>query len=406
MSNSLLTLGGITREAVRLWKNSNAFVQSIDHQYDDSYARQGAKIGSQLRIRLPNDFTVRTGAPIALNTVNELQTTLTMGTQKGVDIPFTSTDRTLSLDDYSERILMPMINNLAGAVASDIMSGASAISNITANTTTPVADDFLTAGAILDEMSAPRGGRKAVLSPRTQARTVSGLAGLFNPTGRISKQFDTGEMMGPALGIEDWMSDQTVSNHTNGTAAGITVSGASQTGTSILMKATTGGTMAIGDKFTIAGVYAVNRITKQATGSLQQFTVTALATLNSSTAVAVSIYPAITPPSGVDPVQYQTVTASPADGATVTVAGGSFSGGFRQNFVMRPEAVTMVSADLWMPESGKGVIEAARESFDGISMRMITAYDPNTDQTFTRLDVLYGYLWVRPEWAVVVPDIL
>ena len=175
MANQLLTLGGINREAVRLWKNSNAFLNSIDRQYDDSYAVPGAKIGSQLRVRLPNDFIARTGPTLSLNTVTEQQTTLTMGTQKGVDVPFSSVDRTLSLDDYSERILAPMINTLAGAVAADIMSGALP-STMTANTGTPVASDFLTAGAILDRNSAPRGNRKAILSPTTQARTVSGLS--------------------------------------------------------------------------------------------------------------------------------------------------------------------------------------------------------------------------------------
>ena len=402
MSNSILTLGGITKEAVRLWKNSNAFLQSIDRQYDDSYAVQGAKIGSQLRVRLPNDFIPRTGPTLSLNTVNELSTTLTMGTQKGVDVPFSSVDRTLSLDNYSERILAPMINVLAGAVAADIMAGANP-SNMTSNTTSPTATDFLNAGAILDKMSAPRGNRKAVLDPQTQARTVGSLAGLFNPTGRISKQFDSGEMMGPALGIQDWMSDQTVLTATPGTAAGIAISGASQTGNSIQMTASTAGTLNVGDVITIAGVHRVNRITKVAGAELQQFTVTALANL-SATATAVSIYPAITPSNAGAAVQYQTVDVSPANAAAVTIVNAGFSSGYRRNLVMRPEAVTMVSADLYLPQ--KGVVEAARETFDDISLRMITTYDATSDQTYTRLDVLYGYLWVRPEWAVVVPDII
>lgn len=402
MANSLLTLGGITREAVRLWQNTNAFIQSIDRQYDDSYAKTGAKIGSQLRIRLPNDFVPRTGPNISLNTVNEVSTTLTMGTQKGVDVPFSSVDRTLSLDDYSERILAPMINVLAGAVAADIMSGARP-SNMTSNTGSPTATDFLNAGAALDKMSAPRGGRKAVLDPQTQARVVGSMSGLFNPTGRISKQFDSGEMMGPALGIQDWMSDQTVLIANPGTAAGITVSGASQTGNTINLVASTAGTLVAGDIITIAGVHRVNRITKVAGAELQQFTVTANASL-STTATPVSVYPAITPSNAGAAVQYQTVDNSPANAAAVSIVNASFTSGYRRNIVLRPEAVTMVTADLYMPE--KGVVEAARETFDGISLRMITTYDASTDQTYTRLDVLYGYLWVRPEWAVVVPDVI
>jgi len=402
VANSLLTLGGITREAVRLWKNTNAFIQNIDRQYDDSYAKTGAKIGSQLRIRLPNDFIVANGPNLSLNTVNELQTTLTMGSQKHVDVPFSSVDRTLSMDDYAERILAPMINVLAGAVAADIMSGAMP-SNMTSNIITPGSADFLNAGAILDGMSAPRGNRKTVMSPTTQARTVQSLQGLFNPTGRISEQYDSGEMMGPALGIKDWMSDQTVETHQVGTAAGITVSGAGQTGNIISLSAATAGTLAMGDIITIAGVHKVNRITKVAEYELQQFVVTAPVTMVAATPINVAIYPAITPSNAGAAVQYQTVDNSPANAAAVTIFGAGFTNGvYRKNLVYRPEAVTMVTADLYMPE--KGVVESARETFDNLSLRMITTYDATTDQTYTRLDVLYGYLWVRPEWACIVGD--
>ena len=122
MANTLLTINMITREAVRLWKNSNAFVQHVDMQYDDSFAKTGAKIGSSLRIRLPNDFTVRTGPAAQIQDTAEQSTTLVLATQKGVDVSFNSVDRTMSLDDFSRRILAPMVNNLSGAVAADVMS--------------------------------------------------------------------------------------------------------------------------------------------------------------------------------------------------------------------------------------------------------------------------------------------
>ena len=86
----------------------------------------------------------------------------------------------------------------------------------------------------------------------------------------------------------------------------------------------------------------------------------------------------------------------------VSVSNGlAASSTYRKNFAYAPEAVTLATADLEIP---KGVHEAAREEFDGISMRMVTDYFIGTDQLITRLDVLYGYLWIRPEWAVVVAD--
>jgi hypothetical protein len=56
--NRLLTFTDITREAVRFWKNSNAFLQNLDAQYDEMFAREGAKIGDTLQIYLPNDYMV------------------------------------------------------------------------------------------------------------------------------------------------------------------------------------------------------------------------------------------------------------------------------------------------------------------------------------------------------------
>jgi hypothetical protein len=148
---------------------------------------------------------------------------------------------------------------------------------------------------------------------------------------------------------------------------------------------------------TFDGVYGVNRITKQSTGQLQQFVVTA-ATITGFTSV--SIYPAIVPPSGTSQVQYQTVTASPALNAQMRPVGIA-SEQYLKNFAFAPDAVTMATADLELP---RGVHEAAREAYDGISIRMISDYDVKSDQFITRLDVLYGYLWVRPEWACIVAD--
>ena len=405
MANSLLTINMITREAVRLWKNSNAFIQNVDMQYDDSYAVSGAKIGTALRIRLPNDYTVVTGPALSAQDTVEQNTTIVLSTQKHVDVSFSTSDRTMSLDDYSRRVLAPMVNNLTGAVATDVMSGVEGgICNFVANqdlgnnVLSPVASTYLNAGATLKLNSAPTANWKIVNNPRTEARVVSSLSGLLNPNSEISRQYITGRMY-DALGFI-WMSDQTSIVHTNGTLAqgSATVSGAGQTGLALTVGALAG-SLNIGDIITVAGVFKVNRITKQSTGELEQFAVTANVPVG---ATSIPIYPAIVPPNAGQPVQYQTVTASPANGAAVNPTNGlAASVAYRKNFAFAPEAVTMAIADLEIP---RGIHEGAREEFDGISMRMITAYITATDQMVTRLDVLYGYLWIRPEWAVVVAD--
>lgn len=414
MPNTILTIDMITREAVRLFRNTNAFIQALNHQYDSSFAVDGAKIGDTLRIRLPNDYTVRTGAAASVQSTTEQSTTLTLATQKGVDVSFSTAERTLELDDYSERVMAPMINVLGGAVAMDVMSGVEGgVCNIVANQDgantiiNPAARTYLNAGAALASNSAPMMNRQVVNNQFTEAAVVSTLSGLLNPSEMLSRQYQYGKMY-TALGF-DWLMDQTVLVHTNGTfSAGGTVNGASQTGTTLTVNATTG-TFEEGDIITISGVNAVNRVTKASTGQLRQFVITADA---ASGATSLSIYPAIVagggsydPLTGDGSAQYQTVTASPANGATVAFALSlAASAQYRKNIAFSPEAITMATADLVMPT--KGVEESARDMFDSIAMRMITQYAIGTDQLITRLDVLYGYLFIRPEWAVVVADSL
>jgi hypothetical protein len=414
MANALLTINLITREAVRLWKNANAFIQHVDMQYDDSFAKTGAKIGSALRIRLPNDYTVRTGTAASVQDTAEQSTTLVLATQKGVDVSFNSVDRTMALDDFSRRVLAPMVNNTAGAVAADVMAGVdtggtngAGICNYTSNVDSagnlisPIAQTWLQAGALLKQNSAPMDNWKFILDPLTEARTVASLTGLFNPSAKISSQYRTGEMAMDTLG-GDWYMDQTVLQHTGGTYNGATtVNGANQSGLSITTNTNGTGTLVVGDIITFAGVHLVNRITKVASSQLRQFVVTALFTAGTSTQL--SVYPALIPASGGNQVQYQTVDVSPTNGGAISLVNPA-SVAYRKNFLFAPEAVTMATADLIMPT--KGVEEAAREQFDGVAMRMLTAYIPGTDQLLTRLDVLYGYLWVRPEWACAVADVI
>lgn len=407
MSNVLLTIDLVTREAIRLWKNTNAFLQNVDMQYDDSFAVTGGKTGNAIRIRLPNDYIVATGPQLVVQDTAEQSVTLTLATQKHVAVAFTTQERTMRLDDYSRRILAPAVNVLTGAVAVDIMSGVEGgVCNWVANQDTgsnilsPIAATYLLAGANLDNNSAPVENRKIVNSPNTEARMVATLAGLLNPAPEIGRQYVTGRMY-DALGFI-WMKDQTVLAHTSGTTGqgALTVNGANQTGLTITITAGTT-TLAVGDIVTIAGVFKVNRITKQTTGQLEQFVVTAPLASGGTT---LSLYPAIVPPNGAQPVAYQTVTASPANGAAINPTNGlAASSVYRKNFAFCPEAVTLATADLETPENVHAV---AREQYDGVSMRMISDYFIGSDQLITRLDVLYGFLWIRPEWATIVADVI
>jgi hypothetical protein len=398
-TNSLLTINQITNEAVRLFTQSNAFLRTVSRQYDDQFARTGAKIGSTLRVRLPNDYTVSTGPAITPQGTNEQNTSLTVATQANVPVSFGTAEKTMQLDDFSERILAPAVNRLAAYVAADLMNVAGQSANIVANLSgstlsSPNATTWLTAGSAIDQNLAPRYDRKVILDPVTQARTVSSLAGLFNPQVKISDQYETGIISKDTLGF-DWMYDQTTQVHTVGSFSAGTVNGASQTGSTLTVNAITG-TLNQGDIITIAGVYAINRLTGQSQGQLRQFVVTA--NVNSG-ATSIPIYPAITPA----PAAFNTVTASPANSAAISLVMPA-SSSYRQNLAYYPEAFTLATADLEMPTAG--VVQAARANFDGISLRMIEAYDVMSDSLITRMDILYGYAAIKPEWSCIVADVV
>lgn len=405
--NALLTIDMITAEAVMLFKNSNAFMQNISTQYDDSFGVVGAKIGSSLRVRLPLDYTVTNGPGLSAQDSVEQSITLPLATQRHVDLTFTSAEQTLKVDDYADRFLMPAMNNLAGNIASTIMAGSEGgICNIVANfdgsgnIASPSLQQVLDSRAVLADNSAPQLDRKFVNDPHTMARLTGSLTGLLNPSTDISKQYRDGSVYN-AAGYT-WLEDQTAIKHTTGTFSAGTVHGASQTGTTLVTNAITG-TLKKGDIITIALVNGVNRVTKQTQGTVRQFVVTADVL---TAATAIPIYPAIVPGSadynpttGDGAVQYQTVDVSPADAAVISLFTPA-SSTYRKNIAFAPQAVTMVTADLEKPP----MTECARKQYDGVSMRTLRTYVPGTDQTVTRCDVLFGYLYVRPEWGCIVAD--
>lgn len=407
----------ITREAVRLFKNSNLFIQNIDTQYDSAFAIDGAKIGSSLRIRLPNDYVVNDGPALQLQNTNEQFTTLTIDTYKTVAVPFTTAERTLDIDDYSERVMAPIINNIAGKCAQVVMTKAARnAANLVANRNnavavnavsatgaiiSPTSETFVLAGANLDDNSADMMTRRVVNDPTTDARTTVSMQGLLNPATSISQQWQTGQMKN-GLGFERWFRDQTAVKHITGSfSAGGTIAGNDQTtspsGGTITVAAITG-TLNQGDIITIENVFAVNYVTKQNLGTLRQFVVTADVLTG---ATEIPIFPGLVPGANGSDSQYQTVVSSPLTGAQVMLVTQS-NEVYRRSLAYVQKAITMATADLVIPR--KAVEEAARAEYDGVSMRVLTDYLPDTDQLVTRTDLLFGSLTTRQQWVTVVAD--
>lgn len=399
MSNSLLTIDMITRKALQILENNLVLTRNVNRQYDDSFAVEGAKIGSTLRIRLPDRATVTDGAALSVQDDNEQYTTLTVSTQKHIGINFTTAEMTMSLDDFADRVLKPRVSQLAASVDADVANAYKSIfqSVGTPGTTPGTSLVLLQAQQKLNEAAADLNPRYATVNPAANAALVEGMKGFFNPTGTISSQFRSGMMGEGVLGYDEVNMSQSITSHTTGSrsaTASLTVNTtvSTQGASTISITGDSGSaTFAIGDVFTVANVYAVNPQTRVTTGSLQQFTVTALATASSGTWSSISVSPAMYT-SG---QALATIDAFPQSGAAVTVV-GSASTAYPQNLVYHRDAITFATADLLMP---KGVDMASRAEHNGISIRVVRQYDINNDRMPCRLDVLYGYSVIRPQMA-------
>jgi len=395
MSNSILTIDMITRKALEILENNLVITRNVNRQYDDSFAVEGAKIGSTLRIRLPDRALVTDGAALQVQDDNEQYTTLSVASQKHIGVNFTSAELTMQLDDFAERVLKPRISQLASSVDADVANAYKSIYNSvgTPGTTPATSLVLLQAQQKLNEGAAVMSPRYATVNPAANAGLVEGMKGLFNPTDTVSRQFRNGMMGMGVLGFEEVNMSQSIKQHTNGDwGTTITVTSTVTTeGQATLPISFTGSskTWNIGDVFTIANVYAVNPQTRESTGSLQQFTVTAVATGSSTATLSISP-PLYTPNNAL-----ATVNSFPVASAAVTMV-GSANGQYAQNLVYHKDAITFATADLLLPQ---GVDMASRQVHNGISLRVVRQYDINNDRLPCRIDVLYGYAAVRPQMA-------
>jgi len=397
LANQLLTISMITREALRVLTNNLTFTKHVNREYSDKFAVEGAKIGSVLNVRRPPRYVGRTGPALATEFAVETQTPVTLTTQAGVDISFTSQELTLSIDDFSDRFIKPAVANIANRIDFDGLQLYRTVAN-SVGTPGTVPNSLLTyldAGVLLDDNATPMDGdRSVVVNPRMQGTIVNALTGLFQSSAQIKQQYEKGKM-GIAAGF-DWYMDQNVAVHQVGPLGGTPlVNGASQTGSNLVTDGWTAAAalrLRAGDVFTIAGVFAVNPQNRQTTGALEQFVVTGNVSSDGAGNATIPIFPAI-----VTSGAFQTVTNSPADNAAITVVGAANTN-TPQGLAFHKDAFTFVSADLQMP---RGVDMAARVSDPqtGISLRMVRAYNISNDTFPCRLDVLYGWRELYPENA-------
>lgn len=404
MSNSLLTPTIILRESLRLLDNNLVMGSLVNRAYEDEFTDQvkGNKVGETIQVRRPVRYTVRSGAVVQAQDTTEGKVSISVDTQEGVDLKFTSRDMTMTISMFSDRYLKPAMLQLANSVDVKLASLYRKVWNWvgTPGQTINSFADFALAPQRLDEMAVPA-DRSAILSPADTYGLLGSFTGLYlnDVAGNALKRAKL-----PMLAGIDPYSTQNVQTHVVGAAGGTPlVRGASQGTTYALVKdsmeqtlATDGWTgssvLKAGDVFTIDGVYAVNPVTKAVLPYLQQFVVKADVTTAASSANETDL--TISPPI-ITSGAYQTVSAAPADDAPITYK-GTASTGYLQNMAFHKDAFALCMVPMEKPE---GAVSVTRESYKGLSARLIPFYDGTNDVSYWRLDILYGVKAVYPDLA-------
>jgi len=400
MVNTLLTPSLITKEALVILENNLVAAKKVTRDHEKLFGKSlptVGKIGDTLTVRKPNRFTVRTNTTFSAQNIVEPSVPLVVDKVAGVDFTFSSRELTLNIEQFSERYLAPAMATIANKIDFDVLQLYKGVYNQvgTAGTTPATFSALAACTRRLNEEAAPKDKRRyGVFDPAAEVTLADAFKGFFAPQGKIGMQYEEAELQRVA-GIA-WEMDQNIARHTTGTVSNATpaidtnvVAG----DTTFHLDGLNGATVTAkqGDTFTIAGVFAVNPQSRQSTGVLRQFVVTADTTAVGSEFAALPISPAPFA-SGA----FQNVTALPVDGDLVTFFNPS-AGTSTQNLAFHQDAFALVTVPLELPD---GVHFAARESYKGINIRIVRQYTIADDSIPCRLDVIYGTKVLYPELAV------
>lgn len=412
MANAFAVTDLVAKEALRIAHEKCQFITTTDLQYDDYYRQNGqGKHGATLRVKRPNQYTRRQGSRVmAVQEQDERTQTITVATQDGVDMRFNSAELIQSVsngaqfNDLSKNYILPAVSSLVSGIESDYIAFATKATANTAGTAGTPPTDLVAVGAArakLNQYLAPKDGNRNIQYDSVNMGTiVNGLKGLFQDSEQIKEQYREG-MIGRTA-MADWYENDRMWTMVNGSdvtgstdAAALVTDGAlaAANGVTVSMAATVAvATQNVGEVFTIAGVFACHPETKAAYSSLQQFTITAVG------AVTTTISPQIFMTGA-----RQNVVSS--TGATLTAASfnaqvltfiGIASTSYVQNLMYHKEAYQFITADLPLMDDAQKCVNKVQ---DGLSIRVWMGSDIRNDELLMRLDLLYGFAALRPEWG-------
>lgn len=405
MSNTFLTNDILVKECLMSLKNHLVFARGASRQYSKEFGKSGSKAGATVNIRKPSRYEVTSGAALNIQDSTQRSVALTVDKHYHVGMAISQVDRTLSLEKVKELHIDPAMEQLAGYIDAAFYADMykkvhSSVGVPSASALPSTLKGFTQAKAKMQLLGAPVGTYNAVVDPLVEASLVEGLKSLFQSSEQIADQYEKG-VMGIAAGSK-FSASQSVAKHTAGAPAGApkVATTVSANGTATLaLDGITGsisGCYKQGDVISIANVYAVNPITRQSTGELAQFTVTADTDSSSGSIASLPISPAIylTGP-------LQNVNRAPTDedavyqfGAAITYAGVVAP----QNLVFHKSAFALASVDIELPGAGAKASRSVDEDA-GLSLTMTEQFDIVNYRDILRIDWIGGWEAIYPELA-------
>ena len=412
MGNTTLTIDMITKEALRLAHEKATFIGTINRQFDDSFGASSGKIGDTLRIRIPSQYTRRSGSRVMdVQDSIQVSTSLVVATQDGVDMRFNSREMALDLDSFSQLHLEPAMASLISNIDSDVLQGCTRATYNWATNLSPLTSSFMTTMTALSSLTAagnartrlnqnlaPKGDRRIQVDSGQMASIVTGVAAYFNPSNAISEQYREGLVARTAMA--DYYENERIFPMTTVSSALVTSwrlqSFVSTAGSNSATVSTTQA-IPVGAVFSLGNatgmISDVHPETKSVFANPKQFTV--VSTVFAAT-TTITFSPAIYWTGARQNVGgVFTATSLVLSSLTIHQA-GTTSATFPTALMYHRDAYTFATAEL--PLMG-GSEKCVRRTYDGLSLRVWQDPDIRNDELLTRIDILYGYAAIRPEWG-------
>ncbi len=407
MSNSTTVLknaGIVAKASAMALVDDLQFLKSIDKADEaDWNGKNGFSAGDTLYINKPARFTPNTSfdATSSILAFTETTVPLVLDTISSVPVSLGSDElaHDINIKEIVKRIIKPGVAGIAQDIESRMLTKVNAaVANQigTAGSTVYDPDTILSARETMSKYLCPKDDNRFLLLDSTAMRSAVGQRkGQFQDSSQIAKQYKQG-LVGIADGYK-WLENELLPSLTTGTATvagAVVTSTVSTQGSTTLTITDTGGaseTLTAGTRFTVAGRYAVHPQTKKQYPFLQQFVVTTAATAVSG-AFSVTVSPAMYTTGSL-----QNISSFPTANDAIVYLSGAASTTYQQGLAFHKDAFRFASVPLIQPTM---VEFAAQETYEGVTVAIVRAFDVYKRTMVTRLDVLCGLAAVRPEWAV------